>query len=167
MLSALAIATGLLAVLDDDEDPDFNELLQRALTFENPEILLSALNEEQKKRLRESLSRMARESSDYEEIKQIHRWIKFIFSVDVSYGKIVVYKYRQWAPEVYYQAKLSHWVGKKGISDMKTSLLYETPQQAIEEVMPPQNVANASGALNPYHYAYDGVLIHPKIIEVQ
>jgi hypothetical protein len=49
MISAIAIATGLLAVLDDDDAPvDFEDLFQRAVTFQNPEILLDRLTEDQR-----------------------------------------------------------------------------------------------------------------------
>jgi hypothetical protein len=42
MIGALPILTGLLAVLSDDDRPDFDELLNRAVTFENGEIFFEA-----------------------------------------------------------------------------------------------------------------------------
>jgi hypothetical protein len=48
MILPIAIGTGLLAVLNDDEPPDFQELFQRAVLFKNPEVILDCLDSDQR-----------------------------------------------------------------------------------------------------------------------
>ncbi len=50
MIPALAIATGLLAVLDDDASPDFDELLRRAMAFDRPELFLDRLSKKKQRK---------------------------------------------------------------------------------------------------------------------
>jgi hypothetical protein len=50
VIGALAIATGLLAILDDDDGaPDLDELFQRAVVFKNKGILFDHLTKQQQR----------------------------------------------------------------------------------------------------------------------
>jgi hypothetical protein len=70
MIASLAIATGLIAILDDDNaEIDFDELFKRAVMFNNPQVLLSALSPEQRSELYPKLVAWMREAVDLEDYK--------------------------------------------------------------------------------------------------
>jgi hypothetical protein len=66
MIAALPIAAGLLAVLSDDEAPDFQEMFQRAIMFKNPNVLYSAMTDDQISEFVQSLFQWACEVRDEE-----------------------------------------------------------------------------------------------------
>jgi hypothetical protein len=92
MIPAIAIATGLLAVLDDDNAPtDFDDLFNRAVAFGNPKVFLDRLSVEQRSKfLKKFLSayRTAKNEASEEDLAHWasaievffeHRYVEVVF----------------------------------------------------------------------------------------
>jgi hypothetical protein len=73
MISLIPLAAGILSVLSDDDEPDFDDKFQRAVRFERPEFLIDVLDDDQRERFIENLWAWFREVSkfdlDYEQRK--------------------------------------------------------------------------------------------------
>ncbi len=69
MIGPIAIAAGFLAILDDDNEVDFNDLFKRAVAFENPRVLLDELDDQQQDHLYFILNEWINASENEEEKK--------------------------------------------------------------------------------------------------
>jgi hypothetical protein len=70
MIGPLALLVPLLSVLADDEPPDFEDLFQRAVSFNRPEILLNALDSTQRSNFKQWLSDRITHSENLDALAQ-------------------------------------------------------------------------------------------------